>query len=153
MDELKEWYNGCSFRGEKVYNPFSILHYLKNKEFQNYWFETGTPSFLIKLIEKRKFSIPELEDIELSKEILDSFDINSIQLETLLFQTGYLTIGRIEKLGDMHIYHMGYPNKGARISQSNSVSKFLANIITTEKERNKSRLYKILLLCAGVQGQ
>jgi len=88
LEELREWYNGYNFLGEKVYNPYDVLNYLDRRVFKNYWFETGTSSFLLKLIEKRKFSIPNLESVELSEELVNSFDINSIELETLLFQTG-----------------------------------------------------------------
>ncbi|MEM7184347.1 MAG: AAA family ATPase [Spirochaetota bacterium] len=143
LNKLREWYNGYNFRGEKVYNPFDVLHYLKNKEFQNYWFETGTPSFLIKLIEKRKFSIPEIEHVEISREIMNSFDIGSIPLEALLFQTGYLTIKEVENLGDMTFYHLTYPNKEVKMSLTDTILRFLSDS-STDKERNKSGLYRIL---------
>jgi hypothetical protein len=143
MDELKEWYDGYNFLGEKVYNPYDVLYYLKNKVFKNYWFETGTPSFLIKLIEKRKFPIPDLETIELTESVLNSFDINSIQLETLLFQTGYLTIKSIERLGPTIIYHLCYPNLEVKHSLNDYILKYLSNQ-SMEKEKNKSKLYRIL---------
>lgn len=144
LSDLKEWYNGYNFRGEKIYNPYDVLNYLKNKEFKNYWFETGTPSFLIKLIEKRKFPIPDLEKIELTETSLNSFDVGSIELEALLFQTGYLTIQEIERLGDMIIYHLRYPNKEVKSSLTDSILKFLANTSSTDKEKNKSNLFKLL---------
>ncbi len=143
LREVKEWYNGYNFLGEKVYNPYDILHYLRNKDFRNYWFETGTPSFLIKLIEKRKFPIPSLEKVELSKEMMDSFDIGSIHLETILLQAGYMTIQSVEKLGDMTVYHLCYPNKEVRNSLNDVILTFLSSLVS-EKEKNKSRLYRIL---------
>ena len=143
LREVKEWYNGYNFLGEKVYNPYDILHYLRNKDFRNYWFETGTPSFLIKLIEKRKFPIPSLEKVELSKEMMDSFDIGSIHLETILLQAGYMTIQIVEKLGDMTVYHLCYPNKEVRNSLNDVILTFLSSLVS-EKEKNKSRLYRIL---------
>ena len=143
LREVKEWYNGYNFLGEKVYNPYDVLHYLDKKAFQNYWFSSGTPSFLIKLIEKRKFPIPNLEKVELSQEMLDSFDIGSIHLETILFQAGYLTIRTVEKLGDMTVYHLCYPNKEVRKSLNDAILNFLSSLVS-EKEQNKSRLYRIL---------
>jgi hypothetical protein len=144
MDELKEWYDGYNFLGEKVYNPYDVLYYLQNKVFKNYWFETGTPSFLIKLIENRKFPIPNLETIELTESILNSFDINSIQLETLLFQTGYLTIQEIKKRGVATIYKLKYPNLEVKYSLTDYILGYLSNNQVTEKERNKDKLYNFL---------
>jgi hypothetical protein len=143
LEELREWYNGYNFLGEKVYNPYDVLNYLDRRVFKNYWFETGTSSFLLKLIEKRKFSIPNLESVELSEELVNSFDINSIELETLLFQTGYLTIREVESLGDMLIYHLCYPNKEVKKSLNDYILTYLSHL-ATQKEKNKSQLYKAL---------
>jgi len=88
--KLARWYNGYNFSGEKVYNPFGILLYLDSKEYKNDWFETGSPTLLLKLIRNRQYAVPDLENIFLSEADLGSFDINDITLETLLFQTGYL---------------------------------------------------------------
>ena len=85
-DKLKLWYNGYNFLGEKVYNPFDILLFVdKNKEYRNYWFETGSPSFLIKLFQKNKYFLPDLNDIEVGEEILNSYDIDKLSIATLLF--------------------------------------------------------------------
>ncbi|HMV41969.1 MAG TPA: AAA family ATPase [Leptospiraceae bacterium] len=143
MDQLKEWYNGYNFCGDKVYNPYDVLNYFRTKDFKNYWFETGTPSFLIKLIDKRKFPIPDLENIQLTESSLNSFDIGSIELETLLFQTGYLTIESIQKVGDMTLYEMVYPNKEVRMSLNDVILKYLSTL-NTEKELNKVKLYRLL---------
>ncbi|NPA49884.1 MAG: AAA family ATPase, partial [Thermodesulfobacteria bacterium] len=64
LEEVKRWYNGYSWLGEPVYNPFDILLFLDLREFRPYWFETGTPTFLIKLLVEKKYFIPELEDLE-----------------------------------------------------------------------------------------
>ncbi|MBW2708459.1 MAG: AAA family ATPase, partial [Deltaproteobacteria bacterium] len=76
MNAIKEWYNGYDFFGEPVYNPFDVLLYLDTGEFRNYWFETGTPSFLLKLIQDRKYYVPELESFNAGDEILGSFEID-----------------------------------------------------------------------------
>ena len=76
FDELKKWYNGYNFLGEHVYNPYDVLLYLRNREFDNYWFETGSPSFLIKLLQEKQYSAFDLEQIETSQEILGSFDVS-----------------------------------------------------------------------------
>ena len=95
VDEMRYWYNGYNFLGEeRVYNPFDILQFLDAKRFQNYWFKTGTPSFLIKVLEEREEEpdIVSIENTELSADLLDAFDVYTMPIETLLFQTGYLTI-------------------------------------------------------------
>lgn len=91
--KLKSWYNGYHFCGEAVYNPYDILLFIsKDHSYRNYWFETGSPSFLIKLFKQQAYFLPNLENLEVGEEILDSFDIERINPITLLFQAGYLTI-------------------------------------------------------------
>ena len=80
---LASWYNGYNFLGEKVYNPFAILLYLEQKQFKNYWFETGSPSFLLKLIRTRQYSVSDMENIFLSEADLSSFGVDKIKLESL----------------------------------------------------------------------
>jgi hypothetical protein len=81
MSRPNPWYNGCGFLGEPVYNPFDILLFIdKGRSFRNYWFETGNPSFLIELLRRRRLFLPDLEGIDASEEILDSFDIERIAL-------------------------------------------------------------------------
>jgi len=114
--ELARWYNGYNFLGEKVYNPFGILLYLDKHEFKNYWFETGSPSFLLKLVRERQYSIPDMENLTLTEADLGSFDINDISLETILFQTGYLTIDKVERFGDDTLFYLTYPNREVKAS-------------------------------------
>ncbi len=144
LEEVRSWYNGYSWLGEKVYNPFDILLFLREKQFRPYWFETGTPSFLIQLLQEEKYHLPDLENIRATDRILDSFDIDSIHLETLLFQTGYLTIKTKEQLGDRNIYLLAYPNKEVKISLTDAVLDSLAQKFI-EKEKNIEKLYKIFM--------
>ena len=119
-EEVKTWYNGYSWLGETVYNPFDVLLLFANKMFRPYWFETGTPSFLIKMIEKERFYMPKLEQIEVGSEILESIDIGNMPLESLLFQTGYLTIKNMERIGPKYFYGLSYPNLEVRMSFNDS---------------------------------
>jgi len=113
-DKLKEWYNGYSWLGESVYNPFDILLLFSEKRFRAFWFETATPTFLIKMFMKNKYYIPELENLEVGDEILSNLDVDNIRIENLLFQSGYLTIKDFkEKYG---IYTLSYPNLEVRKS-------------------------------------
>jgi len=143
MTKVRTWYNGYNWLGKRVYNPFDILLFLKNREFKNYWFETGTPSFLIKLIQERHFLIPDLECMEASEGLLGSFDVNEIHIEALLFQTGYLTIVRKRHLGERIQYTLSYPNLEVRISLIDYILNFLCRDVV-KKERNQLRIFDAL---------
>lgn len=108
-NDFKRMYNGFRFSDEdiKVYNPYSIASALEAKKIDNYWFESGTPGFLIDLIKKEEYEIPKLSDLQVFKSSLMAYDITKLRLIPLLFQTGYLTI---KKIDHKKIYHLSYPN-------------------------------------------
>ncbi len=145
--ELKRWYNGYNFAGseeQKVYNPFDILLFFsKGYQYRSYWFETATPTFLIRLIEKNHYFIPELEELLVADTTLSSFDVEEIPIETLLFQTGYLTIKEITTIGTQYAYILTYPNLEVKASLNGA----LAEIATNSQTRNRTmgRLAKLLL--------
>lgn len=122
---LTNWYNGYAFseKEEKIYNPFSVLYYLKDKKLRNYWFESGTPSFLINLIKNQYYSLEELKHIEVSQQGLGAFELNAIPLVPLLFQTGYLTIKNYNNVTDKFI--LGYPN----FEVEESFTKYLVSVM------------------------
>lgn len=134
LHKVRQWYNGYNWLGEEVYNPFDILLYLDSKEFSNYWFETGTPSFLIKLLFARKYIIPSLESIWASEKILGSFEIERIEVETLLFQTGYLTLKSMQQVAGIRRFNLGYPNLEVKQGLSDSLLTYLTgNLAESEK--------------------
>ncbi|MEM1124019.1 MAG: AAA family ATPase, partial [Bacteroidota bacterium] len=109
---IKMWYNGYSWDGKTfVYNPFSILSFFGAGEFQNYWFTTGTPTFLVKLLTER--NLYQVEEIEVGQSTFESFNIDYIDAHSLLFQTGYLTIKSKEPFG---LYVLDYPNREVKDS-------------------------------------
>jgi hypothetical protein len=111
-DRIKEWYNGYSWDlSTSVYNPFSLMHFFRGR-FQNFWFETGTPTFLIKLAEKGQ--LYDFEEIEIGGNALSSYDIQKLEIIPLMFQTGYLTMKSYSEMSD--VYVLGYPNKEVRKS-------------------------------------
>uniref|UniRef100_UPI0040573F47 ATP-binding protein n=1 Tax=Candidatus Electrothrix sp. TaxID=2170559 RepID=UPI0040573F47 len=117
FQKITEWYNGYNFLGTKVFNPFDILLFIKNRyQFKSYWFETGTPSFLVKLIRENHYYLPNLEHLEVDSSLINSFDIEDISLESVLFQSGYLTIDHVENIFDNDIYHLTFPNKEVRLA-------------------------------------
>ena len=141
-EELKLWYNGYNFLGDSVYNPFDILLFLSRKEFKNYWFETGNPAFLIDLIRENNYNSILIENVEISEESLGAFDVDNIELEALLFQTGYLTIEKKYKIGTQIHYLLKYPNQEVKASLTEVILKFLTN--NNKITKPKSELYRIL---------
>ena len=143
LDEVKTWYNGYSWLGEEVYNPFDVLLFLKNKDFSNYWFETGTPAFLIKLLQSRKYMVPELNNLKVGEKLLGSFDIDFIEVENLLFQTGYLTIKGLEIMSGMRRYTLGYPNQEVRQSLADYILYYFTKT-PVQQGNNAFALYESL---------
>lgn len=143
--ELRQWYNGYGFLGEPVYNPFDILLFIqKGKIYRNYWFETGTPSFLVRLMQKKRYFLPELEGLEAGEELLSSFEIETMEPVTLLFQSGYLTIKESTFRRGRTIYRIGFPNREVRLA----LSDYLVTAYTQtgiEKERYAESAYDALL--------
>ncbi len=146
MEKVKVWYNGYNFLGDTVYNPFDILLFIKNNHrFKNYWFETGTPSFLIELIKKNNYFIPRFNGLQVNESLLNSFDIQNLNLETILFQSGYLTIKRQLPLDMGFGYELGFPNMEVRISFND----YLLQSMTTVSENEPIRRELFALLMSG----
>lgn len=147
LSQLKNWYNGYNFLGierQKVYNPFDILLFINNdKIYKNYWFETGTPSFLIKLLQKNHYYFPNLEAAFVKADSLSSFDVDNLSLVTLLFQAGYLTIKEEVKVGTQIGYILSYPNLEVKASINDQLAAIGTKLET--KDANISRLAKCLL--------
>ena len=110
-DEVRRWYNGYSWLGEKVYNPFDILLFFADRNFAPYWFETGTPTFLVDLLMERGVFTPRLDQTIASEAVLSAFDVDTMRMEALLFQTGYLTIDNVEDMAGSRYFHLTYPNR------------------------------------------
>ena len=145
-DQIREWYNGYAWRGEeKVYNPFDILLLFRNREFHAYWFETGTPTFLIETLISRGVDTLTLDNMLGSDELLSAFDVDHIATEALLFQTGYLTIIQTEPRGNRTYYRLSYPNQEVRQSLNESLLNHLTGNPTQQAEHS-ARLYDLLLV-------
>ncbi len=144
-ERLKCWYNGYNFLGDAVYNPFDILLFIsENKHFRNFWFETGTPSFLVKLMQKNRYFLPDLDGLEAGEELLSTFEIESMEPITLLFQSGYLTIKEQTFFRERQLYTLGFPNMEVK----NAFSDYLVGAYTgvvQEKVRLGNAAYGALL--------
>jgi hypothetical protein len=148
LEKIKEWYNGYNFLGDMVYNPFDILRFIDNNFlFRNYWWESGNPFSLIELLKRGNYYIPNLENLKTDETLINTFDIEDIQLESLLFQAGYLTIDKVEvdEFED-RIFYLKVPNKEVQISLNRLFINYLTNKlnIDTIKGIQKSLLYEKL---------
>jgi hypothetical protein len=144
LSMLKRWYNGYNFLGEPVYNPYDVLLYLDSMQFKNYWFETATPSFLLKLIKNQQYFLPNLENVKSTETLLSSFEVDRIELETLLFQTGYLTITGQKQVGVREVFKLSYPNLEVQMSLTDYILHDLTTTELTTQENNKIALYESL---------
>ena len=144
MQKIKEWYNGYNFLKDSLYNPFDILQFIANDFlFKNYWFSSGTPSFLIKLIQQNNYFLPRLSNLVVGEELVDSFDVEHIKVEVILFQSGYLTIESVqEKRRGGFEYKLKLPNKEVKISLNDYIIDYLLN--AKEKEEHQDSLYDAL---------
>ncbi|MDE6027952.1 MAG: ATP-binding protein, partial [Muribaculaceae bacterium] len=108
LEKLKEYYDGYQFtpRGDRLYNPFSVLNALSDERLDRYWFQTGTPSFLIRRIKNAKISLFTLNDAKSFKSGLVAVGVEDPNPIPILFQTGYLTIKHAE--GER--YYLHFPN-------------------------------------------
>ena len=149
-EQIRAWYNGYCWLGtEKMYNPYDVLRLFDSRKFAPYWFETGTPRFLVETLYWRRVSSVTLGETVSTAELLGAFDVGGrtaaehIGTEALLFQTGYLTIEGEEDLGGNVLYRLGYPNREVRQSLNEQL---LGQLVqdTTGQTANRIRLYRLL---------
>ena len=110
-EKLRLMYDGYHFRNGCVgiYNPFSLLNTLNKLEFGDYWFETGTPSFLVHLLKEADYDLNNLQKEQVSADVLNSIDSMSRNPIPVIYQSGYLTIKGYDER--FKIYKLGFPNK------------------------------------------
>ena len=139
MNDMKEWYDGYSWDGAQfVYNPFSLLNFFQNRKFGNYWFATGTPTFLVKKIKEQNIRLENFDVKIVPEAFFDKFELEDMDLFSLLFQTGYLTIKEtiLQKRGNLR-YVLSYPNNEVREA-------FLYNLIEQYSYKKISGIGEIL---------
>ena len=133
-DKLREYYDGYHFTHNSIgiYNPFSLLNTFKYKEFGSYWFETGTPTYLVELLKKHHYDSRRMAHEETSISVLNSIDSASDNPIPVIYQSGYLTIkGYDEEFG---IYSLGFPNREVEEGFIKFLLPFYANTNAVESE-------------------
>lgn len=124
--KIMTWYDGYHFgtNTPALYNPFSVMNALESQEFQNYWFLSGIPTFLIDILKKKYYQF-DPEHLTLSSDILNGmFDVDAVPLLALMFQTGYLSITGYDE--EQRSYALNYPNFETKIS----FQKYLLEVFT-----------------------
>ena len=142
-ERIRQWYNGYNWLGEPVYNPFALLQLFRSREFKAHWFETGTPTFLIKLLQQRQQFTPDLSRIVASESLLSTFEVDNIPVEALMFQAGYLTIKDVWRAPGLMELTLKYPNLEVQAALNNSLLQSLTGGLAVP-ERQIGRLYKLL---------
>ncbi|MFB1488161.1 MULTISPECIES: ATP-binding protein [unclassified Thiocapsa] len=142
--QIRAWYNGYNWTGEAVYNPFDLLLLFDAREFRTWWFETGTPTFLVELLTERGFFTPRLAHLRADEALLSAFDVDHLAPEALLWQTGYLTFTGSRRLGARLEYTLGYPNLEVESALNDSLAKALVGQPGQVSEL-ASRLYDVLV--------
>ncbi|HPD77643.1 MAG TPA: AAA family ATPase [Spirochaetota bacterium] len=124
--KIREYYNGYRFSETdlKVYNPFSLIKFFDESKFRNYWFESGTPTFLVNLIKERDYYLPQTESFTVRSSIFSTYELPDLDITALLFQTGYLTVKDYDSESDL--YTLSYPNLEVKNSFVDILFKHLA---------------------------
>ena len=111
IEKLRRMYDGYHFEenSPSIYNPFSVLNTFQTRKFGSYWFETGTPTYLVELLKRHHYNLEEMSKSEVTADVLNSIDAESHDPIPVIYQSGYLTIkGYKERFGK---YILGFPNE------------------------------------------
>ena len=147
LKEIKKWYDGYKFskRGKNVYNPVSLAKFLENHgDFSNYWFETGTPSILVKLFKSQTFDLSEALKEKYQKEIFTAFEPSRVSIIALMYQTGYLTIKNVKTVRNINRFELGFPNFEVEDS-------FYRYLLTNINNKINAADYVYLKICDAVE--
>ena len=165
LAKLKQKYDGYHFSESSVnvYNPFSLLNVFAGKVFRSFWFATGTPTFLVRTLEKQKeICIRDiLENAEMSENALQDYRPDMNNPIPILFQSGYLTLKDYDK--EFQLYKLGFPNDEVKygfldnlVPAYTSISKdasglFIGNFVRAiEKGDTESFMKRMYTACAGL---
>jgi hypothetical protein len=143
--KLKRDYNGYHFskESEDMYNPFSVLNTFVKKDISSYWFVTGTPTFLVKMLKSINFNLPELEgDIQVTASEMYDYRADNANPVPVLYQSGYLTIkGYDRKYGE---YRLGFPNEEVKFGFLNGILSVYASDIPSINGYSATEMVKAL---------
>ncbi|GGJ35990.1 ATP-binding protein [Deinococcus roseus] len=140
-ETLKRWYNGYSWDGvHRVYCPFSMLLFLQNPTLKAYWYETGTPTFLTKLVRQQGYTPFQLEHLRAGDGVINTASVEHLDSVSMMFQTGYLTLKEVHPSLYGTTYTLGFPNEEVRVA-------FAQNLLQeyTQHQHNQGVLQGVVL--------
>ena len=111
IEKLRKMYDGYHFDEDSpgMYNPFSVLNTFQTRKFGSYWFETGTPTYLVELLRRHYYDLEEMATSEVTSDVLNSIDAESTNPIPVIYQSGYLTIKGYDR--EFQMYRLGFPNQ------------------------------------------
>ena len=114
-ETILAWYDGYSWNSEtKLLNPYALLSFFHSEEIKSFWYVSGSPKFLIDLIKKSPESVPKLQNPIISERDMDAVDLANLDITSLLFQTGYLTVSKVVYIRATPAYELEIPNLEVR---------------------------------------
>jgi Predicted AAA-ATPase/PD-(D/E)XK nuclease superfamily len=132
LEKIKVRYNGYSWNGkERVYNPFSVLLLFDNLQFGDFWFQTGTPGFLIQVL--REQEVYKVDEIQVPEVLFNSYDLENLDARVLMFQTGYLTVKHLD--AEHRRFTLAYPNQEVEEALNNYLIGSLLNRLPADSLR------------------
>jgi len=130
FDDMRAWYNGYHFSSSplSVYNPFSIINFLNDKALSNYWYHSGTPTFLVTMIKANQYTLEDLDKVLNKTSSLAALSMTNPSLDVLLYQTGYLTIQSVVVFEGITVYRLNYPNYEVHMSMHQNLLTVFSHI-------------------------
>ena len=148
LEKLKQTYDGYLFidGGVHVYNPFSLLNVFSDRMFFDYWFQSGTPTFLVQYLKKAHFYLPDLENnVEIDLSSLNNFKVDVGSPIPFLYQAGYLTLKSYNRRSGL--YSLGYPNNEVKYGLIRNLLPSYSNLDETKVQRFVWQFYE--KVCSG----
>ena len=152
LEKIREWYDGYSWDGVHfLHNPYSVLRLLDGKAFRNYWFATGTPTFLVRKLKETGANIHDSLNKPVNERAFDSYDVEDLNLTALFFQTGYFTVKQADSLENRFL--LDFPNKEVReaflefasVHYADSSTNEMSHVVETLTESLEKRDMKAFL--------
>ena len=143
LARLKQYYDGYLFveDGAHVYNPFSLLNALAKRGFRDYWFQSGTPTFLVHYLKIANYYLPDLEDnVEIDLSSLNNFAADVHSPIPILYQAGYLTLKSYDR--ELDLYQLGYPNDEVKYGFIKNLLPSYTSIYLNDCQRVVAQFYK-----------
>ena len=148
FEEIRSWYDGYQWdkelKSDKVFCPHSVLKLFRHKDFDNFWYKSCIPYYVYEILKSRNLNAIELTNRWVDSDHLDQFEIEDIVIDSLLFQSGFLTIKDKKKIGGSTKYLISYPNEEVKRSLSKKLLKHLTGSDLSDIETEGLEILKLL---------